>query len=200
MKKIALTLNLNSKIWIFFGATIALTAGAGYWFYTKLWLDYSAQIKQMDANLETKRGNLRQILAQKQRLSELEAEIELASKEFARLKEMFPDEEVIPRRLIDLTTVTRRSQTLPTKFLPLPSQEKEFYRENHYTVELKSSFHGLGSLFSEVANFRYPTAINKMRIDKETDLDKAIQIARDHGDIPRTITATFELTTFTSKK
>ena len=200
MKKIALTLNLNSKIWIFFGACLAFTAGAGYWFYTKLWVEYSAQIKQMDSNLEIKRGKLRQILAQKQRLSELEAEIELASKDFAKLKEMFPDEEVIPRRLIDLTTVTRRSQTLPTKFLPLLSQEKEFYRENHYTVVLKSSFHGLGSLFSEVANFRYPTAIHKMQIEKATDLATEIQTARDHGEIPRTITATFELTTFTSKK
>jgi hypothetical protein len=39
-----------------------------------------------------------------------------------------------------------------------------------------------------------------MQIAKAENLDTLIASARDHGEIPRTLTATFELTTFTSKK
>ncbi len=202
MKKFDLNalLTLQAKLWIFFGLCLAAVGGLGYLFYTQQYHDYAQQSKQFDQQIETKRGELRQILAQKQRLKDLEAEIEVANQEFARLQEMFPDREVIPKRLIDLTAVTRRSQTIPTKFLPLQSEEKEFYKENHYSVTLSSSYHGLGSLLADIANFRYPTAINKLEIEKAPDLDKVVSDAHDHGEIPKTITATFELTTFTSKK
>jgi type IV pilus assembly protein PilO len=89
---------------------------------------------------------------------------------------------------------------LPTKFLPLPGEEKEFYRENHYSVTLSSSYHGLGMLFGEIANFRYPTTIRRMTIDRVADLDKVVDDSRDHGEIPKTLVASFQLTTFTSKR
>jgi type IV pilus assembly protein PilO len=195
-----LVLNLNAKLWLFFAACMAAVGGMGYYFYTDQYRYYATESQRLDDEVRKQKGQLRQILAQKQRLKDLEAEIEVANQEFAKLKEMFPDEEAIPKRLIDLTAVTRRSQTLPTKFLPLQTEEKDFYRENKYAVTLSSSYHGLGTLFSEIANFRYPTAINKMQIAKAENLDTLIASARDHGEIPRTLTATFELTTFTSKK
>ncbi len=202
MKKLDLNaaLGLNVRLWLYFAACLAAVGGLIYMFYTEQFRGYFRESRQLDADITQQKSQLRQILAQKQRLKDLEAEIEQANQEFARLQEMFPDQEVIPRRLIDLTTVTRRSATLPTKFLPLQSEEKEFYRENHYAVTLSSSYHGLGTLFAEVANFRYPTAIGKLRIAKADNLDTAIATARDHGEIPRTLTASFDLTTFTSKK
>ena len=157
-------------------------------------------MESLDGEIGRKKGELRQILAQKQRLKDLQAEIDQADQEFARLQEMFPDEEIIPRRLIDLTAVTRKSLTIPTKFLPLRVEEKEFYKENHYAITISSSYHALGMLFGEVANFRYPTAINKLTIDRAPDLDKEVEDAKEHGETPRTIVANFQLTTFTSKK
>jgi Tfp pilus assembly protein PilO len=193
-------LTLNAKIWLFAGACLAAIAYMGYSFYSTEFIVYSQEVQRLDTGIKKKKGELRQILAQKQRLKDLEAEIELANSEFARLQEMFPDEEVIPRRLIDLTAVTRKSLTIPTKFLPLRVEEKEFYKENHYSITISSSFHALGMLFGEVANFRYPTAIHKLQIEKAPDLDKEVEDAKDHGETPRTIVANFQLTTFTSKK
>jgi type IV pilus assembly protein PilO len=202
VKKISLNvaLSLNARLWIFFAGCLAAVGGLVYLFYTQQFRAYFQESRRLEAGITEQKGQLRQILAQKQRLKDLEAEIEQANLEFARLQEMFPDKEVIPRRLIDLTTVTRRSATLPTKFLPLQSEDKEFYRENHYSVTLSSSFHGLGTLFSEVANFRYPTAIGKLQIARVESLDTVLATARDHGEIPRTVTTSFELTTFTSKR
>ena len=195
-----LNLNINQRLWLFAAACLAFIAYLGYSFYDTEYVAYSEKVERLDADIRKKKGELRQILAQKQRLKDLEAEIELANVEFAKLQEMFPDEELIPRRLIDLTAVTRKSLTVPTKFLPLRVEEKEFYKENHYAITISSSYHALGMLFGEVANFRYPTAINKLQIEKAQDLDKEVEDAKEHGETPRTIVANFQLTTFTSKR
>jgi type IV pilus assembly protein PilO len=193
------SLNMSQKLWLFTGACFLLIAYMAYNFYETEYVSYSTQVESLDTEIHQKRGELRQILAQKQRINDLQEEIRVADLEFKRLREMFPDEEIIPRRLIDLTTVTRKSLTVPTKFLPLRVEEKEFYKENHYAITISSSYHGLGMLFGEVANFPYPTAINKLTIDKAPDLDKEVEDAKDHGETPRTVVANFQLTTFTSK-
>lgn len=193
-------LSLNAKLWLFAGFCAFIVVYLAYNFYDQEYSQYSLQVEKLDSDIKHKQGQLRQILAQKQRLKDLETEIEQANVEFVKLKEMFPDEELIPRRLIDLTAVTRKSLTIPTKFLPLTVEEKEFYKENHYAITISSSYHALGMLFGEMANFRYPTAINKLQIEKAADLDKEVNEAKDHGEIPRTIIANFQLTTFTSKK
>lgn len=194
------SLTMSQKLWLFAAACFLLMAYLGYNFYETEYVVYSQQVESLDGEIRRKKGELRQILAQKQRLKDLEAEIEQANQEFARLQEMFPDEEIIPRRLIDLTAVTRKSLTIPTKFLPLRVEEKEFYKENHYAITISSSYHALGMLFGEVANFRYPTSISKLTIDKAPDLEKEVEDAKEHGETPRTIVANFQLTTFTSKK
>jgi Tfp pilus assembly protein PilO len=195
-----LNLTINARLWLFAGITLAIIAYMAYNFYDTEYVAYSDKVEKLDGDIRKKKGELRQILAQKQRLKDLESEIELANVEFAKLQEMFPDEELIPRRLIDLTAVTRKSLTVPTKFLPLRVEEKEFYKENHYAITISSSYHALGMLFGEVANFRYPTAINKLQIEKAQDLDKEVEDAKEHGETPRTIVANFQLTTFTYKR
>lgn len=193
------TLTMSQKLWLFTAGCFLLIAYLSYNFYETEYVAYSSQVESLDGEIRRKKGELRQILAQKQRINDLQEEIRVADLEFKRLKEMFPDEELIPRRLIDLTTVTRKSLTVPTKFLPLRVEEKEFYKENHYAITISSSYHALGMLFGEVANFPYPTAINKLTIDKAPDLEKEVEDAKEHGETPRTVVANFQLTTFTSK-
>jgi Tfp pilus assembly protein PilO len=195
-----LKLTMSQKLWAFFAVVFALIGYLGWTFYNEKYVAYSEENQRLQVDIQHTRAKLRQILAQKQRIKDLEAEIDLAETEFAKLKEMFPDEEAIPRRLLDLTAVTRKSLTLPTKFQPLQSEQKEFYNENHYALTISSSFHALGSLFGEVANFKYPTAISKVSIERVADIEKEVETARDHGEQPRTITASFQLTTFTSKR
>lgn len=201
MKDLSLTqMSMKARLWTFAGALLLLIGYLGWRLYSQHYLVFQEESVRLDDQIDVKKAKQRQILAQKQRIKDLEVEIEQANVEFVRLKEMFPDEEAIPKRLIDLTTVTRRSLTVPTRFMPLRVEEKEFYRENHYAITISSSYHSLGLLLGEVANFKYPTAISKMQIERNSELDKEIQDAKDHGETPRTIVANFELTTFTSKK
>ena len=193
-------LTLNTKLWIAAGVGAAIFLGIAYYFYTDKVQPYILEVARLDREITMKTARLNQILAQKQRLDALENEIAKAREEFAELKEMFPDEEVIPRRLFDLTTVSRKSMAIPTRFLPLSGKEKEFYKENHYAITISAGYHALGRLFSEIANFKYPTVIRKMKIEQEPQLDKALDRGKKFGLAPKTLVASFELTTFTSKK
>lgn len=188
------------KLWLFFWVVIAAVGYMGWTFYNEKYIAYAEENQRLKGETKKKRAELRQILAQKQRINDLESEIEIAEAEFSKLKEMFPDQEAIPKRLLDLTAVTRKSLTVPTKFAPLEGEQKEFYNENHYAMTINSSYHSLGMLFGEVANFKYPTSISKVSIERVPELSKEIEDAKDHGEQPRTVTATFQLTTFTSRR
>ena len=92
------SLSLDARLWLFAGAILAVIAYLGYTFYDTEYVEYSQKVERLDGDIRKKKGELRQILAQKQRLKDLEAEIELANVEFSKLQEMFPDEELIPRQ------------------------------------------------------------------------------------------------------
>ena len=58
----------------------------------------------------------------------------------------------------------------------------------------------LGYLFAEIANFSYPTAISNLHLNRYSGISSELQKAETHGWTPITMSVTFNLTTYTSKK
>ena len=79
-------LSINGRLWLFAAACMAIIAYMGYNFYDTEYTAYSEKVEKLDGDIRKKKGELRQILAQKQRLKDLEAEIEMANAEFAKLQ------------------------------------------------------------------------------------------------------------------
>ena len=123
-----------------------------------------------------------------------------AEKDFEKLKEMFPEEEKVPLRLQDLYAVIRSSMVQIQKFNPEGRAEKEHYIENRYSIAVNSGYHMLGYLFAEIANFNYPTAITNLRLNRYSGIKAEVEKSETHGWTPITMSVTFNLTTYTSKK
>ena len=140
------------------------------------------------------------INVQRGRVAKLEADLVAAENEFVRLKEMFPEDEKVPLRLQDLYAVLRSAGVQIQKFSPSGRTEREFFVEHRYSVSVNSGYHMLGYLFAEIANFNYPTAINDLKISRYAGIKQEIEKAESHGWTPITITVSFNLTTYTSKK
>ena len=138
--------------------------------------------------------------AQKKRIAELEMQLVQAEKDFEKLKEMFPEEEKVPLRLQDLYSVLRSSGVQIQRFNPEGGSEKEHYKENRYSIAVNSGYHMLGYLFAEIANFNYPTSISNLRLNRYSGIAAELQKAETHGWTPITMSVTFNLTTYTSKK
>ena len=113
---------------------------------------------------------------------------------------MFPEEEKVPLRLQDLYAVLRSSGVQIQRFNPEGSSPKEHYVENRYSIAVNSGYHMLGYLFAEIANFNYPTAITNLRLNRYSGIAAELQKAETHGWTPITVTVSFNLTTYTSKK
>ena len=178
---------------------LVILAGA-YYVYSYVWDPFVLERERLENELASAQAELDKINAKKSRVAELELQLVQAEKDFEKLKEMFPEEEKVPLRLQDLYSVLRSSGVQIQKFNPEGMSEKEHYIENRYSIAVNSGYHMLGYLFAEIANFNYPTAITNLRLNRYGGIAAEMQKAETHGWTPITMSVTFNLTTYTSKK
>ena len=181
-------------------SVIVLILAAAYCVYTYMWDPFVRERERLENQLRVAQTELDKINAQKKRIAELEMQLVQAEKDFERLKEMFPEEEKVPLRLQDLYSVLRSSGVQIQRFKPEGGSEREHYTENRYSIAVNSGYHMLGYLFAEIANFNYPTAISNLRLNRYSGIAAELQKAETHGWTPITMSVTFNLTTYTSKK
>ncbi len=179
---------------------VLLILAAGYCVYTYMWDPFVLERERLEGELQSAQAELDKINAKKHRVAELELQLVQAEKDFEKLKEMFPEEEKVPLRLQDLYSVLRSSGVQIQKFNPEGRSEREHYIENRYSIAVNSGYHMLGYLFAEIANFNYPTAINNLKLSRYSGIAAELQKAETHGWTPITVSVTFNLTTYTSKK
>lgn len=179
---------------------VLLIAAAGYGMWAYVWDPFVIERDNLNRELESAQAELDKINAKKHRVAELELQLVQAEKDFEKLKEMFPEEEKVPLRLQDLYAVIRSSGVQIQKFNPEGSSAKEHYIENRYSIAVNSGYHMLGYLFAEIANFNYPTAITNLKLNRYSGIAAELQKAETHGWTPITVSVTFNLTTYTSKK
>ena len=193
-------INWQDKKNIYAIAVVAILLAVGYCVYTYMWDPFVQDRQRLESELSSAQAELDKINAKKARLAELELQLVQAEKDFEKLKEMFPEEEKVPLRLQDLYSVLRSSGVQIQKFNPEGNSPKEHYIENRYSIAVNSGYHMLGYLFAEIANFNYPTAISNLRLNRYSGIAAELQKAESHGWTPITMSVTFNLTTYTSKK
>ncbi len=196
----ALRVDLKDRLTQWLVLCILLAGGGAYAHYTYVYLPRQEIIEQLTQEEDKLSRELTVVKTQVQRLAQIREELAQAEAEFAKLQEMFPDEERIPSRLQDLLTVTRRSGTVTTKFVPQPSIQQQYFAENNYKISTSGSYHSIGEMFAEFANFKYPTSIQKMSITVSANLKTELDNADKHGTVPSTVSAEFDFTTYTSRK
>ncbi|MBF0430283.1 MAG: type 4a pilus biogenesis protein PilO [Fibrobacteria bacterium] len=193
-------LSLNGKLWIFACLCVGAAGYLGWSFKTEKWDTYIVTIKENEEIIFLKRARLQKIILQKQRLEQLNAEIENADKEFKELNEMFPDKDIIPKRIKDLNRAARHSSVLPVSFEPVNTVEKEYYTENFYKVKVSSDYHRLGRFLESIANFKYPTAITEVKIVQNPQMMNE-STDKEFVDVEGNLLLTeFKLKTYTARK
>jgi type IV pilus assembly protein PilO len=197
---LALRIDPKDKLTQWFAFCVLISGLGLYGHYVYIYQPKQEQIEQLSQEEDKLQRELVVVKTQVQRLAQIRQELKDAEVEFAKLQEMFPDQERIPSRLQDLLTVTRRSGTLTTKFVPQPSVQQQYYAENTYKISITGNYHSIGEMFAEFANFKYPTSIQKMSIVVSPNLKSELESADKHGTVPNTVAAEFDFTTYTSRK
>ncbi|SHK69807.1 type 4a pilus biogenesis protein PilO [Fibrobacter sp. UWEL] len=193
-------IDFKDKKTIYALVIVAIIALGAYYMWDYVWNPFDAQRASLESDLSSAQAELDKINAKKHRVQELEMQLVQAEKDFEKLKEMFPEEEKVPLRLQDLYSVLRSSGVQIQKFNPEGRSEREHFIENRYSIAVNSGYHMLGYLLAEIANFNYPTAISNLKLNRYSGIANEIQKAETHGWTPITMSVTFNLTTYTSKK
>jgi len=188
----------KKSIYVLVVAVVCLTSM--YMFYDSIWTEFEDNQKRLIEEQKNAQAELDKINNQRSRIPMLEAELQRAEIEFERLKEMFPEEEKVPLRLQDLYSVVRASGVNIQSFKPNGVEEKEHFVENKYSFVVNAGYHMLGYLFAEIANFNYPTTIDNLRLNRFGSITQEVKKAEEHGWEPVTMSVSFDLTTFTSRK
>jgi type IV pilus assembly protein PilO len=166
-----------------------------------------AQVDELKTRYNAKQAELNQIKIMKTRLNKLAQEIVADSLQLDSLRQKFPDEKEIPRLIQELTKVGGVAGVYTVKFQPLPDVVKEYYIENRYAVTVEGGYHDLAEFFSYLANM--PLIINLSNVAMRTNgevktpsmgLGQPATITSRAVVEERTVSATFEMTTFSSKK
>jgi len=188
----------KKNIYVVFVVIVCLSAI--YLFYDSIWAEFLVEQKGLIEEQKNARFELDKINSQRSRISMLEADLQKAEIKFEELKERFPEEEKVPRRLQDLYSVIRSSGVNIQVFKPNGAEEKEHYVEHKYSFDINAGYHMLGYLFADIARFNYPTTIDNLKLNRFGSISQEVKKADEHGWEPITMSVSFDLTTFTSRK
>jgi len=172
-------------------------------FLCYLWYDsvYSPRMEEITALTEEKErleAELLKINALKPQLERLRQESVVLAAKLDSLKNIFPDRKEVPRLIREITAVNRRSGVITTRFTPMPDVVQEYYVENKYNVSMLGDYHNLGALFSYLANFQL--IVNLTNVSMSANPGYGSNNAGVYADRQPSVSATFELTTFSSRR
>jgi|WetSurMetagenome_2_1015567.scaffolds.fasta_scaffold00072_27 type IV pilus assembly protein PilO len=173
--------------------------GGALW-YQFVYKEISENKTKLEADLKKKQTELNNILILKPQLKTLEKDIEAASLRLDSLKSMFPDQKEIPKLIRDITGVAHATDIVTTTFTPQPDVQKEYYVENRYNLSVIGGYHQLAQFFGYLANMPLIINLTRVAIHFNSGYAQSKQEAEEHGTPINSIGASFQMTTFSSKK
>lgn len=194
-----MNIDFKNKRNIYAIVCIVLVLAGGWFFYDMVLDPFEMEKQDYENKIDKFQKDLNDINRQKNRRKQLKQQMIAAQDEFKRLKEMFPEQEEVPKRLQDLYSVIRSSGVAITDFSPAKRMEKEYYIEHSYSIGINAGYHMLGYLLAEIANFVYPVSITNLSINRYSGIDSELKKAALNGWTPITMKVNFSLTTYTSK-
>ncbi len=168
-----------------------------------LWYQYrykplQEELTRLEQVYKKKNKELDVIKEMKRNLEKLEAEVAQSELELEELKKIFPETKEVANLIFEITKMSRLNTVFITKFVPAGAQTKQYYIENKYSVSVSTTYHRLGDFLASLANLKLIVNVDKLIIKKNSGLK--IDSEDDLTRLDETIDASFELTTYSSKK
>ena len=189
----------NPKVQI---ATMILLLGAlvGYIWYTNYIVPTSAEAQKVSEQLKKDQGVLANIQAMRPQLARLHSDVDHLDNLLDSLKSIFPDNKEVPKLIREITRMSKESGVFTTQFSPDADVVREYYVENNYKMSVVGGYHQLATFFSYLANIDLIVNLSGMKIQTSPAISMSISDYEKHGGIIQSVRATFQLTTFSSKK
>jgi type IV pilus assembly protein PilO len=173
--------------------------GVAAWYYS-IYQEKQQTLEKLKTEEQQKQTELNSILAMKPQLNKLREDIERAGHRLDSLKSIFPDQKEIPKLIQEIHKVADAAGIETRRFNPLPDIEREYYVENRYDLSVVGGYHQIANFFAFLANLQLLVNLSDVTMTTNPDIGKQTEIAEEEGLTPPSVTATFKMTTFSSKR
>ncbi|MEE9553378.1 MAG: type 4a pilus biogenesis protein PilO, partial [candidate division Zixibacteria bacterium] len=132
-----------------FIAVLILVGAVIYYWNTSVYTSYNEKISslvQEQASLASKLISVKQKAATKEQLEAEFKELQIKNKKVGVL---LPEKKSDESFLNQVHGAAQLTNSVVIKITPLGAQDAEYYQTNNYSIEVESSFHGMGRFFAQ---------------------------------------------------
>jgi type IV pilus assembly protein PilO len=141
---------------------VAVVIGAGFYFG---W--YQDKLKEQEtkkARREALQKEIRALEVTANKLQEFQREVQLLEAKLETLKRILPPEKETPDLMRRVQALAAQSFLNIRKFSPATVQQKEFYQEVPFVVEMSGTYHNLGLFFDRVARLSRLVNVGNLKV------------------------------------
>ena len=176
-----------------------------YFWYSRLYTNYSSQINNSRQEFETITTDLRNVEMKAKSLDALKLEYTGLVGRYQEIESLLPEVKQVPSILVQLHTASSITGTRITKIHPLPVESQGFYEVAAFEVEMAGTYHDFGKFVSYIANFPFIANVSDVQIAAE-NRPKGKTAKEEEGDVVEvgrkraTMNARFTLSTYYVKE
>jgi len=173
---------------------------AVYLWYTQVYSSYSAKIKVKSAEVEKMKANVYQVQQKAATLKDLERELAELQLKYQKVQLLLPEQKEDEALISQLHAAAQLTGAIVKDVTPLGAVSEQYYMSNNFSVQVQSSYHGMGSFFAKLANFPFIVNISDLELKSET-----ATLIQATGETPgkddkKIVIATFKLSTYNAKQ
>ncbi len=183
------------------GAIIVLsTIILGFLWYQNIIVNKIAQKEDLKIDYQKKQDKLNRIYAMRPHLQELRENVAMLNTKLDSLRSIFPDQKEVPTLVKDIVRVAHKAGITTSKYTPKEPIVKEHYIENIDSVRVAGGYHELASFFNHLAGFEMIINLSDMHIKTNPRIQNYITNYKEYGEEIKSLEASFNMTTFSSRK
>ena len=171
-----------------------------YLWLTKIYTSYRDEIDGLKITNSTLLTKLHGVKSKAATFEELEKEYNKLQLDYKKYEILLPEKKEDEAFLSQIHAAAQLTNSVVKKITPLGTQESDFYDTNSYSVEVESSYHGLGRFFAKVANFPFIVNLSDLELKTTAVAGGAMLGAPVKIEPDKAVVAIFKLSTYNVKQ
>ncbi|HBC45771.1 MAG TPA: hypothetical protein DEO84_08790 [candidate division Zixibacteria bacterium] len=173
---------------------VMLFMAASYLWYSKVFSVYAEKITAKKVQYEKELADLHSVKQKAATLDDLQREFDNLTMKYKRVELLLPETKEDESFLSQIHAAAQVTNSTVLDMTPMGPQTGDFYITNSYSLQVESSYHGLGKFFAKVANFPFIVNISDL------DLKSRTVNGGDDKDTEKDVIATFRMLTYNVKQ
>lgn len=169
-----------------------------YVWFAKIFTPFQETIIQKELQKGVLLKKLHEVQKTASSLADLEKDYSELQVQYKKVEILLPESKEDEAFLSQLHAAAQLTNSIVVEVTPLGTTPSEFYETNNYSIQVESSYHGLGKFMAKVANF--PFIVNLSDISLKSPAQKLSMISAENLKDEKPVTATFKVSTYNVKQ